>query len=68
MSFTIQELKILKYKMMKRGMKEAQAEKEIAGMIKTTRINHLKAVQAQKDDKAHLTFKDSFRALKEGKS
>lgn len=66
MVFTIQELKILKYNMMKRGIKEAQADKEIACMVKITRINHLRAVQKKKDDKASLTFKDSFRALRGG--
>ncbi len=64
--FTIQELKILKYNMMKRGMKEAKAEEEIKGMIETSRTNHLKAVQEKKQLQSTKTFSESFRELKNG--
>ena len=51
--FTKQELKIIKYKLMKNGYNEEKASKEIGNMIECAEKNHEKAIIEEKRKKQH---------------
>ena len=62
--FTKQELKIVKYNLMKRGYTAAQADEEIKGMVITTEKNHERAMLEKRVQP--LSFEDEFKLLKDG--
>lgn len=70
--FTLTELKLLKYKLIKKGYSEAQAEKEIENMMECAEKNHEKYLTEEKRKKQKEKrykkgrFKEEFRRLKNG--